>query len=472
MMSWEIIVVFVMYLIFLMGVGVYFYFKTSNLEDFLIGSRGLGAWVTALSAQASDMSGWMLLGLPGAAYLLGLGQIWLPIGLALGTWLNWKYTAPRIRVQSEELQTYTLPLFLERKLNDPTGMIKLVSAIVILFFFTIYTASGFVASGKLFQSAFGISYQTGLLIGVVTVVVYTFLGGYLATCWTDFFQGLLMFCAVVIVPIAALNVIGGMDALWAEMTARNISTNIFYEKGSVITIASMASSLAWGVGYFGQPHILSRFMSVKNIKELSKARSIAIIWVVISLTGSFFIGLTGIGIFQTVEAFGGDAERIFLAMIPVLFNPWIAGLMLSAILSAIMSTVDSQLLVCSTTLAEDFYRTMKKNPKEKELVWIGRIGVLGVALIAFVMALNPTLKVFSLVSYAWAGFGSIFGPVILVVLNKNIHYKSALAGMIVAFATLIIWRSLGLHLQIYELIPAFITNIIAMLVVQKFMIKQ
>lgn len=454
----ETLVTFGIYLIFLMGVGVYFYKRTQSSEDYIIGGRGLGSWVTALSAQASDMSGWLLMGLPGAVYLSGMSQIWIIVGLALGTYLNWKFVAAKLRVQTEETDTMTLPNFLSRKLGDNKGYIRIFSAVVILFFFTIYSASGLVAAGKLFESILGIDYRTAVIIGGFTIIFYTFMGGYLACCWTDFFQGGLMFFAIIVVPAVAYFHGGEMQGIETAMKAKDISLRIF-NGGGQAEILAMISSLAWGLGYFGQPHILVRFISVKSVKELVKARHIAMIWVVISLVGAIAVGITGIAVFPSVSELGGDAEKVFIYLISKLFNPWFGGVLLAAILSAIMSTIDSQLLVSSSTLTEDFYRYIKKDTTEKEKIWTGRICIIIIAAIAYVLAMNPNAKVLSMVAYAWAGFGGVFGPAVLTTLYfKNINWKSVFAGMITGTVTIILWKYLGYGDYLYEIIPAFVFN--------------
>ncbi|MGL5760596.1 MAG: sodium/proline symporter, partial [Cetobacterium sp.] len=341
MIGVETFITFGAYLLFLIGVGVYFYGKTSSSEDYLIGGRGVGSWVTALSAQASDMSGWLLMGLPGAVYLSGFGQIWVVIGLTAGTYLNWKFIAPKLRVETEIEDTLTLPTFLEKKLKDDKGTIRKVLALGTLFFFTIYSSSGLVAAGKLFESILGIDYKVAVVIGAVTIVVYTFMGGYLASCWTDFFQGGLMFLAIIAVPLAAYYKIGDIETVRQGIELKGISLDIFKQNRESIGILGILSSLAWGLGYFGQPHILVRFMSISDVKELKKSRRIAMIWVIISLIGAIAIGLLGIPLFKNVAELGGDAEKIFIYMIKELFNPWVAGILLAAILSAIMSTIDS-----------------------------------------------------------------------------------------------------------------------------------
>lgn len=453
----ETLITFVIYLIFLMGVGVYFYKKTETAEDYVLGGRGMGSWVTALSAQASDMSGWLLMGLPGAVYMTGMSQTWTAIGLTLGTYLNWKILAPKLRVQTEETDTMTLPNFLSKKLKDDTGTVRIFSAIVILFFFTVYSSSGLVAAGKLFASILGIDYKIAVIIGVGTIVFYTFMGGYLACCWTDFFQGTLMFLAILVVPVMAYFTGGGMESIAYQAQIRDISLSILH--GSKIGTMGIISALAWGLGYFGQPHILVRFMSVKNLEELNKARQIAMAWVLISLAGAVAIGITGIGLFTDISQIGGDSEKIFIYMISKLFNPWVGGILLAAILSAIMSTIDSQLLVSASTLSEDFYRYIKKDATEKQVMWTGRIGIIAISLVATIIAMDTNSHILSMVSYAWAGFGGAFGPAILMTLYcKNLNWRSVFAGMLVGVAVIILWKISGLSNYLYEILPAFVMN--------------
>ena len=467
MMTMETMITFVVYLIFLIGVGIYFYKKTESAEDYLIGGRGMGSWVTALSAQASDMSGWLLMGLPGAVYSSGMSQIWVVVGLAVGTYLNWRYIAPKLRVQTEETQTMTLPNFLSEKLGDKTGTIRIFSAVIVLFFFTVYSASGLVASGKLFESILGIDYKVAVLIGVGTIVFYTFMGGYLACCWTDFFQGSLMFLAILVVPGLAYVKGGGMAEIHMAAQANEISLSIF-KSGNIGTLA-IISSLAWGLGYFGQPHILSRFMSVKGLKELAQARKIAMVWVIISLMGAMAIGITGIAVFKDIAEIGGDSERVFIYMITKLFNPWVGGILLAAILSAIMSTIDSQLLVSSSTLSEDFYKFIKKNATEKEIMWTGRFGIIIISAIATIMAMNPSTKILAMVSYAWGGFGGVFGPAIIATLYiKSLNWKSVFSGMLAGTIILILWKTIGYGAYLYEIVPAFAINGVIILITEKY----
>ncbi|MGM0509061.1 MAG: sodium/proline symporter PutP [Fusobacteriota bacterium] len=464
MMQIQTLITFGIYFIFLMMVGVYFYKKTVDVEDYLLGGRGMGTWVTALSAQASDMSGWLLMGLPGAVYLGGLSQAWIAVGLFIGTVLNWKFVSPRLRIYTEKLNSLTLASFFEDRFKDPTGLLRVITAIITLIFFTIYSSSGLVAAGKLFESMFNIDYKMAVIIGGAAIILYTFLGGFLAVCWTDLFQGALMFVSIIVVPILAYTTVGGASGITEAMEIKNISMNIIPD--SKYPFLAIISTMAWGLGYFGQPHILARFMSIDSIKKIPKAMTIAIVWVFISLIGAVAVGLISIPMFPEIA----DSERVFIEMISKIFNPWIGGILLAAILSAIMSTIDSQLLVSSSTLTEDFYdHVIRKDASQEELVHVGRISVIIISVIALFLALDQNSTVLGMVSYAWGGFGAAFGPIVLFGLfSKKTNWKSALGGMIVGTVVLVIWKQIGLGAYMYEIVPGFIANVLTILIMNIF----
>ena len=426
----------------------------------------MGAWVTALSAQASDMSGWLLMALPGAIYLGGVGEIWIAIGLFVGTVLNWTLVSARLRVYTQKTNTITLPSFFEQRFGDRTGLLRVVSAVIILIFFTIYASSGLVATGKLFESIFdNVEYKQAVIIGGGVIIAYTFLGGFLAVCWTDLFQGTLMVLALVIVPALAYLSVGGIDQISQAMT--NIQKSIIPE-GEQPGVLLIISAMAWGLGYFGQPHILTRFMSIKSVGKLSESMAIAIIWVFISLAGAVAVGLIGIGMFDNLT--GGEEEKVFIRMIDKLFNPWVGGIMLAAILSAIMSTVDSQLLVSSSALTEDFYqKAIKKDASEKEIILVGRICVIIISAIALVLALSPNDTILGIVAYAWGGFGAAFGPVVLFGLfSRRTSWQAALAGMVTGTVVLVVWKLTKLDAYMYEIVPGFICNCLTIFLVNAF----
>lgn len=463
----------IIYLVVITVIGFYFYSKTEDLPDFLLGGRKLNVWVTSLSAQASDMSGWLLLGLPGYAYLAGFESIWLLIGLLIGTYINWKYIAARLRKFTELAgNSITLPDFFENRFNAQSKLLRIVSAIFILIFFLIYTSSGFVAGAKLFSTVFEISYLNALLIGGVVIVVYTFLGGFLAVSWTDVIQGTIMFFAIIFVPIYAVYQNGGFQFTLNELFVLNSNyLNMFTDsEGNYLSIIAVLSLLGWGLGYFGQPHILARFMAIKDPSEMPKARKIAMTWVSFCLVFAVILGMVGYAIFPDFLQ-GKDSERIFILMVGELVNPFFAGILLAAILAAIMSTADSQLLVASSSLSEDIYKSIfRKNASQKELIWVSRIFVIIIALIAISIGLDPNSSVLDLVSYAWAGFGAAFGPIIILSIYwKGITENGAIAGIISGGLTILIWKNLdGGLFDLYEILPAFFISTITILITSKF----
>jgi len=466
-MTISTLVTFIIYFVVLLGMGLYFCRSDDSIEGYLLGKRGMGAWVTAISTQASDMSGWLLMGLPGIIYAGGMANVWIAIGLLIGTVLNWKLVSARLRLYTAKTGSITLPCFFEERFGDPTGLLRVTSAAVILVFFTIYACSGMVACGKLFESSFGISYASGVWIGGAITILYTFMGGYLAVCWTDVFQGSLMVLALVVVPTAALVKSGGFAGIYAAAAAKGLSMSMVPPGGGAAALLIITSAMAWGLGYFGQPHLLVRFMSAKSLTKLSESTVIAITWVVVSLTGAVFIGLVGIGMFETVP--GGDSERVFIAMINQVIHPWIAGIMLSAILSAIMSTIDSQLLVSSSALSEDLYHKItRQNVSQRRIVWIGRACVIVISGAAMLLALRPNDTILGIVAYAWGGFGAAFGPLVLFSLfSRSTTWASALAGMATGTIVLIVWKQLGLGEHLYEIVPGFVANSMVILLVDR-----
>jgi len=468
-MELPVVISFSLYMLLMVGIGFYFYFKTDDLSDYILGGRGLGPGVTALSAGASDMSGWLLLGLPGMMYSQGIVGSWIAVGLLIGAYLNWHYVAKPLRVYTHYLKdSITIPDYFSNRFEDSGNSLRLITAIVILVFYTLYTSSGLVGGAKLFEATFGLEYIDALLIGSVIIVSYTFLGGYNAVSWTDFIQGILMMLALVVTPIVVIVDIGGIaEALLIIEKAKEANLSIFHGS-SFIAIISL---LAWGLGYFGQPHILVRFMSIRHEDEMKRAKQIGMTWMGISILGSLSVGLFG---FAYVVANGvalEDSEKIFIVLSQLLFNPWIAGFLLAAILAAIMSTIDSQLLVSSSVLTRDIYHAiLKKDASDRELVWVGRITVIIIALIALYISTDRNSSVLELVSYAWAGFGAAFGPLIILSLyHRGITKQGAIAGMLSGALTVIVYKQLeGGIFDLYELLPAFIVSVVAILIVSKY----
>lgn len=466
-MSVATLTTFCLYIAAMLVIGALAFRVTHNLDDYLLGGRRLGPEVTALSAGASDMSGWLLLGLPGAVYLGGLGESWIVIGLVIGAWLNWTFVARPLRISTEAHSALTLPDYFENRFEDTSKLLRLVSAVVILLFFTFYAASGMVAGAKLFASSFGLSYVSALFLGAFVIVAYTAVGGFLAVSWTDFVQGLMMLFALVTVcvvmlielggPLDALRSLSGMDPGYVDLVGG-------------ASIAGVVSLLAWGLGYFGQPHILARFMAIESPDRMHRARWIGMSWMVISTVAALGVGLFGIAWLaragQPLPA--GQSEQVFIVLSQAIFNPWIAGVLLAGILAAVMSTIDSQLLVSSSALSEDFYKTwLRPQAKARELVLIGRVTVIVISVIAVLLALDPDSKVLGLVSYAWAGLGASFGPVVIMSLYwRPMNRNGALAGMLTGAVTVVVWKQLsGGIFDIYELLPAFVLSLLAIVLV-------
>lgn len=460
------LVTFVAYLLSTLFIGYIAYKATNTLSDYILGGRQLGPAVTALSVGASDMSGWLLLGLPGAIYLSGASEVWIGVGLVIGAFFNWLLVAPRLRQFTEKAQdSLTIPEFLENRFDDPSHVLRFIAATTILVFFTFYVSSGLVGGAILFEKVFALDYSTALISGAIVIVSYTFLGGFLAVSWTDFFQGCLMLLALIILPISTIIELGGIEATDAILTAQDPQYAALFGD---ITFIGFVSLMAWGLGYFGQPHILSRFMAIRSRKDVPMSRNIAMVWMVVALFGALAVGLVGKAYFADKGL--DNPETVFIQLTHAILNPWVAGVLIAAILSAIMSTIDSQLLVCSSVVVEDFYKHLvNRDASEKELVWLSRIALIVIAIIATAIATNPESSVLDLVSYAWAGFGAAFGPTILLALYWSKFNKfGAIASIISGGVTVVIWKQLsGGIFELYEILPGFIVAGLAGVLVAK-----
>ncbi|MGI6161608.1 MAG: sodium/proline symporter PutP [Christensenellales bacterium] len=485
-----VLISMLVYMGLVVAIGLMYSKRNKNIEEFYLGGRSLGPWVTAMSAEASDMSSWLLMGLPGVAFLSGYAEAgWTAIGLALGTYLNWKLVAYRLRNYTQIAgNAITLPDFFSNRFHDKRRILMTIAAVIIAFFFVIYTSAGFVACGKLFNSLFGIDYGLMMIISALVILLYTIIGGFLAESTVDFFQGILMFIALITIVFVGVNAAGGIGGVSATVASMEGFGSMFTSfdriswSSSPISLISTLSWLAWGLGYFGMPHVLLRFMAIKNPKELKKSRIVACTWCFITLIAAVLIGIVGAAAVPDMldgldkAGMSSKSETIFVVLAQILGSNGtlltiLAGLMLSGILAAQMSTSDSQLLVASSAISQNFFKgVLKTDASEKQVMWVSRATILVITIIAAILALSPSLSIFDIVSYAWAGFGAAFGPLILFSLFwKRTTLAGAVAGMVSGGLTVIIWKNLlsqlGGVFAIYELLPAFIISCIFIYVV-------
>ncbi len=476
-----VLVAFIGYLAIMLAIGFYFSNKSKNMNEYFLAGRGLNSWVTAMSAQASDMSGWLLMGLPGAAYATGMGNYWIAIGLAIGTILNWAFVAKPLRRFTEAAgDSITIPQYLQNRFKTDSPIVRLVCAVVIFIFFLVYTVSAFVSGGYLFQVVFDIDTSNemftkiAVIASALIIIAYTLMGGFSAVAWTDFIQGLLMFIAIIALPIALIR---NIDNFSLDMI--NETQKIVAEGENAAGFASLfenrsgnaiISDLAWALGYFGMPHILVRFMAIKDAKSVKKSAIIAIIWVLISLGAAVFIGILGRLYLdgQGITLASAEQELIFIKVVKMLFPGIFAGIFLSAVLAAIMSTADSQLLVTASAVANDFFKVVaKKDVSEKTTMWVSRGAVIAISVIACILALDPKDSIMGIVSNAWAGFGAAFGPAIILSLYwKRLTLKGTVAGIIAGAGTVLLWDNI-LHLGgiMYSIVPGFAASILLTVIV-------
>lgn len=464
------IVTFSLYILAMIIIGWLGYQATANLSDYILGGRKLNSIVTALAAGASDMSGWLLMGLPGSIYLAGLSNAWIAIGLIIGAWLNWRFVAARLRLYTEKSKNaLTIPDYFANRFKAPHHFLRLIAALAILVFFTIYCASGMVAGARLFESIFGLSYTYALWLGAFSTIIYVFFGGFLAISWSDTLQATLMLAALAITPFIISWESGGFyHTLQVIQTTHASATSLFGH----LTMIEIISLAAWGLGYFGQPHILVRFMAAKSIAVIPNARRIGMTWMICCLAGAVAVGFFALAYFslhpENANAVDINSERVFIEIAKYLFNPWITGLLLAAILAAIMSTLSCQLLMCSSVITEDIYRIfIRKKATQRELVSFSRLMVLAISFCAILLAANPNSQILKMVSYAWAGFGAAFGPAILLSLYwPRMTSSGAIAGIITGTITVIIWKQFN-WLGLYEIVPGFIVAFFAIIIVSK-----
>lgn len=489
-----ILIAFAVYLVVMIVIGAVYVKGTKTNEDYFLGGRNLGSWTAALSAQASDMSGWLLMGLPGTVYIAGTGEIWIAIGLLIGTILNWYLVSGRLRRYTIKANnSLTIPGYFENRFHDKTGILQVVSSVIITVFFTVYTASAFSSGAKLFATVFSdgstegfnSTYIYGLIIAAVVILIYTFMGGFKAVCATDLVQGFMMLIAILAVPILAYGIltynIGFHDALVANSVANPADYLNFMKNadGSSVSAVTIISNLGWALGYFGMPHILVRFMAIRSEAEVKKSRTIAIVWIILSLGAACMIGLVARG-FLTTQLDSSTQETVFIKLIQQLFSGnyfflFIGGIFLCGILAAVMSTADSQLLVTASAVSEDLYRgTINKKASDKKSLAVGRAAVVVVAIVAAIIAIDPNSSIMGLVSNAWAGFGAAFGPVVIFSLFwRRSNLYGAASAMTIGALTIIVWdyiplvngQTLGDATGLYSLVVGFILASAAMVIV-------
>lgn len=465
-----ILISITIYMALMVLLGIVAYRRTSSIGDYMLGGRALGPGVAALSAGASDMSGWLLMGLPGAMFASGLSSGWIVIGLTIGAYLNWLLVAPRLRTYSYLAEdAITIPDYFEKRFKDTRGTLRTFSAAVTLVFFTLYATSGFVAGGRLFEAVFDINFGSGVLILASVIIFYTFIGGFLAVSWTDFVQGLIMLFALILVPAIAISATDGMSA--AFQTIGDIDEALL-DPLTGQSLIGIVSLFAWGLGYFGQPHIIVRFMAIEKLQDIKKARRIGISWMLFTVVGAMATGLFGLAYYTQRGLEIGNPENVFINLSDLLFVDLITGVLLAALLAAIMSTISSQLLVSSSAATTDFYQKFfRKDAGDRELVMVGRITVILVSAVSIWLALGADDSILNLVGYAWAGFGSSFGPLILFSLFwKRTTRQGALAGMLTGAIIVIVWKNFaadwfGTIGELYEMIPAFFLSALAIYVV-------
>ncbi len=455
-MDIAILSAFIVYFGTLLGIGFYFYHTKRNAASFMLGGRSTNYLVTAIAAQASDMGAWLFLGFPAAIYMTGMSGCWIAIGLVLFMFLDWHYIAPKLRTQTEQLNSLTLSSFFATRFGDTNGHIRLISALFSLLFFTFYIASGLVGLGRLFESAFELNYHAGILLGLITTTIFTLVGGFVAVAWSSLVQGLFLLVMILLVPIYGFFMIDGIQAIVTAAHARDVSLSLITETHG---IGNALNLMAWGFGYFGQPHILIYFMGINDVRKMHYAKYIGLAWQILVLTAAIGVGLVGIAFFSQGIS---NPELIFINMTKSLFNPLLVGFILCAILAAIISSLSSQILLSGSIIAEDLYREfINGSASQKQLVWITRISALAICLVSLGIAWNDSNTVFGLVSYAWSGLGSAFGPLVIAALYmKRTTHTGALAGMLIGGSVSAIWPYIQ-STDIMPIVPGFILGLIA-----------
>lgn len=458
----------ILYLGLVISIGVLSYRRHLSATDFIIGSRSMNYWLTALAAHASDMSSWLFMGYPAAVFGVGLFGAWSAVGLIIFMYLNWQFIAPKIRIATEQFNSLTFSSFFESRLADTTGMIRIFTAIMQLVFYTIYISSGLIGLGLVMHTLFEINYDIGILIGILVVVPYVFFGGYLTLAWIDLFQGFFLMGMIIFVPLYILPNVGGWAGIEQSLAHKNLSLSLFpnFSTKTIWEIISMAAG--WGLGYFGQPHIITKFMGIKQVSQIGKSKYIGMSWMIISLTAATLVGLVGIAYFTHGLA---DSEQVFIQIVRDNFHPFFIAFILCAVLAATINAVSSQVLVLSSSLTEDFYkRIFRKDASSQELLIVSRAGVVIVALVAFAIAYAKPTSIYTLVLYAWSGLGASFGPLLLFSLySRKINKYGAWAGILSGGSIAAVWPLINkaFSLKIPSLLPSFIISCLLIVIVSR-----
>jgi sodium/proline symporter len=457
---------FGLYFTLLLCIGLWAHQKQTSSKDFIMGNRSMNFWLVALSAHASDMSAWLFMGLPMAVYLLGMQQAWIAIGLVVGMFLNWQLVAPRLRSLTEKYDCYTLSSFFEKRFRDPSGSIRLVTASILILFLIPYLSAGMIGVGILLESLFNLNYYAGLSLALCIVVAYTFVGGFVAVAWTDLFQGIFLFCMILLVPYLSFQQLGGLEELGKVAEQKGISLSLLPDYEPLTIFSSLLLAMSWGIGYFGMPHVITKFMSIKKTSEMYKAKWLGLSWQCSVLVAAIAVGLIAILFFKDGIA---NPQMVFVEMVRSLFPPFFAAFILCAVLAAGMSTMDSLIIVCASVLSEDLYPCLNKNATAETKLRVSRVGVLLISLIAMILSFNKSTTIMDAVSYSWAGLGSSFGPLVLVSLySKQANRIGALAGVITGGGIAMIWpyiNFLVIDYPIPAMIPGFLCNTIAIFTV-------
>lgn len=464
---WELLAVFI-YFSILVFVAVRSYKKHLTNTDFIIGNRSMNFWMTAMAAHASDMSSWLFLGYPATIYTLGLQQSWAGIGLIIFFFLNWQLIAPRVRTATEEYSSLTFSSFFENRLADTSGTIRVFTAIMLFVFYTIYISAALVGMGYVLNTLFGLDYQLGIIIGIFIVIPYVFVGGYLTLAWIDLFQGMFLLIVIIFVPLYVLHGLGGFEVIGPALTKYDRTASLIPDF-SLITLGNIFFlMIGWGLGYFGQPHIITKFMGIRNVSEIGKSKAVGMTWMLLALSAATLVGLVGIPFFKnTLQV---DSE-VFIRMVRESFSPFLVGFVLCAVFAANINAMSSMVLVLSSSLTEDIYkRVFRKKASPKELLWVSRFGVVFVSIIAFIIAAAKIDTIYGLVLYAWSGLGSSFGPLLLLCLYmKKINKYGAWAGILLGGGVSAIWPLFAKYfpIQIPPLPPAFVLSFIAIWAISK-----